>query len=769
MRELRVALMGIVHESNTFVAEKTGLGHFRTGHWHFGDDVTLHYRDAFHEVGGMIEAMEEAGIRLLPVMYAEATPGGTVAAEAFEALCASMFEALAPLLPVDGCLVVPHGAGVSESFPDMDGEWLSRLRALVGPGVPIIGTLDPHANVSDRMVAATDALVAYRTNPHVDQRRVGLEAGRILAATLMGLARPLQRHLRLPFAISIEQQRTDREPCLGLLEALSTSAGPGILSASLILGFPYADVAEMGSSLIVVSDDDRDAAQDLLQSVAALATSRLAAFDGERKGISDWIGGLPHVPGPVLMLDMGDNVGGGSPGDSTHLLDHLDDAGVSGAFICLHDPAAVAAAAVSSSDGYFPLRFGRDPVTGHVRVRMVRKIFSGDGAFTEDKPRHGGQMRFDMGAIAIVGTEQGQTVMLTTLRTAPFSLRQLTAFGLDPARFSCIVAKGVNAPIAAYRDVCPTIWQVDTPGVTQADMTRFDFRHRRKPLFPFEVPMTVAATVVAERGLVRLASLDHYTEGPALDASGHIYFTTLTGGGIMRLTPEGLLSEWARTDCPNGQIILPDGDHLVCDSRSGRVKRISPDGRVISDASSEAYHAGHSVVPNDLVMGPNGYLYFTDSVRHDGCICCVGPDGRQWRLAEGLDYPNGIALSADGAWLYVAESYRNRILRFRLRSPGVVDGGYEVFADLPSNPSGDPVGNLPDGIAFNTAGQLAVAHYGMQRVQLLSPEGRLLGSYDSGMPCTSNVFFTDDHTLLVTGGYGEPGPGAVFLMRLPGG
>lgn len=767
MRELRVALMGIVHESNTFVPERTGLGHFRTGHWHFGDEILSQYRDAFHEVGGMIEAMQEAGIRLLPVMYAEATPGGTVEAEAFETLCASMFEVLTPLLPVDGCLVVPHGAGVSASFPDMDGEWLSRLRSLVGPDVPIIGTLDPHANVSDRMIAASDALVAYRTNPHVDQRQVGLEAGRLMASTLKKRVRPLQHHLRLPFAISIEQQRSDREPCLGLLEPLSRAASdPRILSTSLILGFPYADVAEMGSSLIVVSDGDEDAAQESLQSISATARSRLADFDGEKKGISEWIGQLGRVPGPVLLLDMGDNVGGGSPGDSTHLLDHLDDAVVSGAFICIQDPAAVRMVMEADTDGPIHINFGSDPIHRYSRIRKVRRLYAGDGAFTEDQPRHGGQTRFDMGPVAILATEEGQTVMLTTLRTAPFSLRQMTAFGLEPSSFSCIVAKGVNAPIAAYRDVCPTIWQVDTPGVTQADMTRFEFRHRRRPLFPFEVPMDVAASVVADRGLVRLASLDFYTEGPAVDANGHIYFTTLSGGGIMRLGPDGGLSEWARVDCPNGQIILPDGDHLVCDSLGGRVLRLSPDGRIVTEASYAEPHAGHALVPNDLLMDPQGYLYFTDSVRHVGCVCCVGPDGRQWTVADGLDYPNGIALSRDGHWLYVAESYRNRILRFRLRSPGVVEGGCQVFADLPRNPGGDPLGNLPDGIAFNAAGLLAVAHYGMQRVQLLSPEGILIGSYDSGMTCTSNVYFTDGRTLVVTGGYGEPGPGAVFLLRL---
>jgi sugar lactone lactonase YvrE len=579
----------------------------------------------------------------------------------------------------------------------------------------------------------------------------------------------LQRHLRLPFAISIEQQRTDREPCRGLLQALSRASAddPRILSTSLVLGFPYADVEEMGASLLVVSDGDADAAEAVLRSVSALALSRIGDFDGEKKGIADRIGRLGHVPGPVLMLDMGDNVGGGSPGDSTHLLDRLDDAGVGGGFICIQDPEAVRSALTAPPGQPFLLRFGRDPVDGHARLRRVRCRYAGDGAFTEVQPRHGGQQRFDMGAIAIVVTDAGQTVLLTTLRTAPFSLRQLTAFGLDPATFTWIVAKGVNAPIAAYGEVCPTIWQVDTPGVTQADMTRFGFRHRRRPLFPFEVPLTVAASVAADRRLLRLASLDHYTEGPAVDAAGDVYFTTLTGGAILKLTPDGRLSEWARADCPNGQLITPDGEHLVCDSRAGRVIRISPDGHAIRDASPAGHGGSRRPVPNDLVMDPLGYLYFTDSVRHAGTVCCVGPDGRQWSVAEGLDYPNGIALSADGGWLYVAESYRNRILRFRILSPGVVERRYEVFADLPRHATGDPAGNLPDGIAFNAAGQLAVAHYGMQRVQLLSPEGCLVGSYDSGMPCTSNVCFTDEGTLLVTGGYGEPGPGAVFLLRIP--
>ncbi len=104
----------------------------------------------------------------------------------------------------------------------------------------------------------------------------------------------------------------------------------------------------------------------------------------------------------------------------------------------------------------------------------------------EQKPRHGGQVNFDMGHIAVVSTQNGNTILLNSLRVPPFSSNQVTSFNIDPKQFDIIVAKGVNAPIAAYSTICPTIIQVNTPGVTQADMTLFPFRKRRVPLFPFE-------------------------------------------------------------------------------------------------------------------------------------------------------------------------------------------------------------------------------------------------------------------------------------------
>jgi microcystin degradation protein MlrC len=483
----RVALMGITHESNTFVNQVTTLEHFRKGHWMKGEALLNEYRPAFHEIGGMIEVLEQEHVEILPVMYAEATPGGTVSADTYKALLQELLQELETSLPVDGCLVVPHGAGVSENFPDMDGHWLNQIRERVGNDIPVIGTLDPHANVSELMASSTDALIAYKTNPHVDQRETGRAAAKLMINTLKKDIKPVQHLLQLPLAISIEQQHTGSEPCKSLYEYASRlNMQEGILSISILLGFPYADVKEMGSSVIVVTDNNPGQAVSIAEQLKAYVIKNKKDFKGSKLGITDSLALIERSKKPVLMLDMGDNVGGGSPGNSTFLLKALEQQGRYKSFICIYDPYAVMQARKHSPGERFEININRqeaDSERFNGRVVLARLA---DGKFKETKPRHGGQVSFDMGEIAIVVTEKGNTIMLTSLRTPPFSLCQLISFGIDPQEFDVIVAKGVNAPIAAYSQVCPTVVQVNSPGVTQADMTKFDYNNRRKPLFPFE-------------------------------------------------------------------------------------------------------------------------------------------------------------------------------------------------------------------------------------------------------------------------------------------
>ena len=262
-----------------------------------------------------------------------------------------------------------------------------------------------------------------------------------------------------------------------------------------------------------------------------------------------------------------------------------------------------------------------------------------------------------------------------------------------------------------------------------------------------------------------IASLPFYTEGPATDSGGNIYCTTLSGGSILKIDRENKITIWAHSDCPNGQIILPGGDHLFCDVKLSAVRRFDSNGTFMRNEIQKYCDGVGFDCPNDLVTDKEENLYFTDSVRNEGKICYVGKNGQQHILLGDLDYPNGIILSEDQKILYVAESYKNRILKIELDSPGKADK-VSVFAELPVHSSGKKENNLPDGLALDQEGNVWVAHYGMQSIHKLSPGGTLLQSIDVMMPFTSNLFFVDRETIVVTGGFGEPGPGGVFRISL---
>lgn len=489
---LRVALLGIYHESNTFISIPTTIQNFENGHWLKGRAIVVEYRNAFHEMGGMIAVLEAADIEIVPIMFAEATPGGIISQQTYEQLVHEMFYLLRQQLPVDACLVVAHGAAVAEEISDMDGHWLGLLREIVGSDIPIVGTLDPHANLSQKMIDATDVLIAYRTNPHIDQRETGMRAARLVLQILNKEILPVQQFVPTSIAIGIEQQLTSVEPCKTLLvNALNLEQQEHIYSVSLLLGFPYADVAEMGSSFIVVGD--RRFLSDLQleqygNSMKELLFESRALCSGDLQSIETILSNLKGRETPVLLLDMGDNVGGGAPGDGTYILEANEIFGSYTSLHCVYDPAAVQQAAKYAQGEMFTLSFGNASLSQAALPfkSAVTLIIKAAGKFVEDMPRHGGQVHFDMGDIAVVETAKGNTVLLHSLRVPPFSLRQITTFGIDPTSFDIIVAKGVNAPVAAYSMVCPTIIQVNTPGVTTADLARLEYHNRRRPLFPFE-------------------------------------------------------------------------------------------------------------------------------------------------------------------------------------------------------------------------------------------------------------------------------------------
>jgi microcystin degradation protein MlrC len=389
----------------------------------------------------------------------------------------------------DGILAAAHGATVSEVEPDADGYWLEELRQRVGPCVPIIGTLDLHANLSQRMVKACDAFVAYRTNPHVDQLACGRSAASLMVRTLRKEVRPTQAAAFPPVVINIELQDTSARPCCNLVEQANRIVDrTDVLSTSVLLGFPYADVAEMGPSALVVTNDNSNLAQNYANEMAEELWTTRKQYVPDLVSVEKAVEKATTLQGSVCLLDMGDNVGGGGPADGTWILHSLNNNRVGRAFVCLCDPTAVSHCESVGVGKSIKMAVGgrSGPLHGKPFEAQFRVLGLYDGKFYESEPRHGGYGAFDQGPNAVVRTDGDLTILLTSRRMAPFSLAQITSSGLDPSRFDILVAKGVIAPVAAYKSVCQHFIRVNTPGVTTADLSLLPYRHRRKPMYPFE-------------------------------------------------------------------------------------------------------------------------------------------------------------------------------------------------------------------------------------------------------------------------------------------
>ena len=485
----RIALAGIYHESNTFLPGKTTWEDFENGHLFRGSQIREEYQDAYHEIGGILEVFDASEVEIVPLFFAEATPGGIITRETCERLISEILEELESHGPWDGVQLCTHGAAVGDGYPDMDGSWLSRVRQLTGNEIPIVCSLDPHANVSPVMAEATDALVSYATNPHLDQRETGMKAARMMLDHLDGKVRLTQALYQTRVSISIEQQATSEYPCTLLYDqANQYLERPDVLSVSIILGFPYSDVEVMGSSVIVVTNHDAEIGEQIARTMGEYLEENRHLFVGERIDAESAVLKSTGLESPVLLLDMGDNVGGGSPGDGTIILHALYNYPDIRYFVCLYDPEAVTFCEETGLNNFISVNAGgkTDNLSGAPFHMEGRVILIGNGTFQEAEPRHGGQTNYNMGRITIVETKNGSTLMLTSRRIPPFSLNQLTTFGIQPDRYDVIIAKGVQAPVAAYAPVCPSIIRVNTPGVTCADATRLHFENRRKPLFPFE-------------------------------------------------------------------------------------------------------------------------------------------------------------------------------------------------------------------------------------------------------------------------------------------
>jgi microcystin degradation protein MlrC len=493
---IRLAVLGLHHETNTFSTVPADLAAYRAGGVHRGAEFAAHYRDSQATFGGYLNAGQgEEDVQAVPLMDAIVNPCGMVSRAAYDELVGEMMGMLAAQGPFDGVLLGLHGACVAVGHPSADADIADRAREVVGPDVPIGSVLDMHANVDPRLARTLDVLLAYQTNPHVDPRRKAAECRRLLIDLIRCGRRPAIVVEQLPLVVTITAQDTATAPMSDLLAiAELVEAEPGMIDVSILEGFPYADVPHMGMTVLATHQDEA-AARSAARRVAAAIWDRRAGLQGDAVRVEDAVAALASGDRdsdsdgkPVLVLDVGDNIGGGGPGDSTVLLAAILARRVPGVVGTLFDPGAVAELSGADAGDRVSVTAGGHAAEQDGQPVTLTGVIAGRhaGVYEADKVAHGGFRYFDGGEMIAIRDDDGPTVVLTSKLVPTVTPVQLEVVGLDPASFRAIIGKGVNAPRAGYADVCGGLLVVDTPGVTRNSLDGFGYTHRRRPMYPFE-------------------------------------------------------------------------------------------------------------------------------------------------------------------------------------------------------------------------------------------------------------------------------------------
>ena len=483
----RVFITGFWHETNTFASGRTGLEAFHAYQYVEGDALFAAFADTNTEVGGAMNAALELDLNLIPGLFAGAVPSGLITAETYQALVQRSLELLAGAGEVDGVLVHLHGACVAEGAGEADADFLAAIRRQLPPGTPVVATFDLHANLSDALIEGADALVGYDTYPHSDMGERGAEAARMLHRMLWSARRPAKILRKLPFAPPPQVQGTAAAPAAAIMAKMHEMETWGeIWSASIAWGFPYADVAHLGVGILVQGDDIAHAtriADDLAQTI----WQQRGDFDAGLIGVEEAVRTAIAAPGgPIILVDVADNAGGGAPGDGTTILAELLDQSARKAVIVLCDGQAVAAAKALGVGATFSGNVGgkSDDLHGPP-VPLVGKIVFQEHVRYQRRGDYMTGQQIDLGDVAVVRAD-GVTVMLTEAKAMPFDADHLAAAGIVAEAQQIIVVKSAIAWQAHFRAFAKGEIYVDTPGVCASNLKRFTYTQLPRAVYPID-------------------------------------------------------------------------------------------------------------------------------------------------------------------------------------------------------------------------------------------------------------------------------------------
>lgn len=484
----RIGIAGLQHETNTFAPLKADLASFENTPAYprlpRGPALLDEVRGLNLPITGFIDAATAAGHTLVPSVWGMATPSAHVSDHAFETIVGMITDDLRAAGPLDAVYLCLHGAMVTESHEDGEGEILRRVRAIVGDHVPLVTSLDLHCNTTGAMMRHADAMVAYRTYPHVDMAETGRAAYELLARMLQTGTRPAKALRKTDFLISLVWQCSLIAPADSIYANLQALSSPSLWSASFTPGFPPADIAECGPAVFAYADTQAEA--------DAVADGLLAQVNAAR---GEWNGTLyspeeavdkamrEYQGKPFVFADTQDNPGAGGASDTVGLLAGMVRSGAEDAVLAmLYDPQAALAAHQAGVGSQLTLALGaKSGQAGHVpfETPVVVDALS-NGEFTGTGPMSRGA-HFRMGPTAVLRIG-GVRVMVTSAITQAKDQAILRHIGIDPTAQKIVALKSSVHFRADFQRIAQEVLVVEAPGPNIADHLKMDFQHLRPGL-----------------------------------------------------------------------------------------------------------------------------------------------------------------------------------------------------------------------------------------------------------------------------------------------
>ncbi|WP_374383077.1 M81 family metallopeptidase [Dongia sp.] len=493
----RVLTAEFAHETNTFNKNLTDYAAFVDRNAYFGADAIKERGDANTEIAGFLDCGKKFGWEIVHVLSASAQPAGNVTRDAFDRLGGAIVEA-AKDGKFDGILLGLHGAMVTEFDEDGEGVLLERLRAVVGPDIPIGITLDLHANVTPKMCRLANIIVSYKTYPHIDMRDRAVQAGEIMEKAMRGEVVPKTLRAHRPMLDEANGGRTDIGPMIERLEkCVAYEKEPGVLAVSINAGFGNADIQDVGPTVLVtydakqgndakhqafaeaISDDIWEKRFDVLNYYMPVEEAAAIAKAYTRTG------------GPIIVADYADNPGGGGYGDSTNLLKAMLDAGITDAAFgpMVDNETALQLHKQKVGDkvkvrlgGKTDARFGGEPLELTATLKHVS-----DGTYTGDGPMIGG-LRLSFGPSAVIEVG-GIEILVVTEPAQMLDLQQFKAFGIDPAAKSVVGLKSMQHFRAAFEPIAGKVIVCDSGALCTTYYDRLPYQNVPRPIYPLDREM----------------------------------------------------------------------------------------------------------------------------------------------------------------------------------------------------------------------------------------------------------------------------------------